>query len=141
MTPGLRRAAHLWAALVVLAASPRPVPSAELAERLGCHRRYLEAGLQALKRAGVLEGKRGKAGGYRLARAPARIRLGEVLAALSPEADTPARDGLVGLACEEILREEARLRTQSERTLAEALEEAAARGLVRRPPQGWDFCI
>ena len=137
---GLRKTAHLWAALILLAASRTPLSSAQLAERLGCHRRYLEAGLQALKRAGILEGKRGKAGGYRLARAPARVRLADVLAALAPESEMEKEEGLVGLALEALAREEARAREACSLTLADALEEAAEKGLVQRP-EGWDFCI
>ena len=47
---------------------PVPVRSAEITERQGIPRRYLEPVLQELVRHGILLGIRGPSGGYRLAR-------------------------------------------------------------------------
>ena len=58
------------------------VPIQEVARRLGIPQRYLEQVLLLLKRAGLLESKRGSAGGYQLVRAPAAISVGEVLRAV-----------------------------------------------------------
>ena len=121
---------------MLLAASREPISGTQLAEQLGCARRYLEADLQRLRRAGMLEGRRGKAGGYRLARAPARITLGEVIAAVGIVEAVKTEEDLVSLA----LVQTSRAVQGLELTLADALEEAEARGLVS-PRGGWDFCI
>lgn len=55
-----------------------PVQSRDITERQGIPRRYLEQVMQELVHAGILVGVRGPRGGYRLAREPADITLGEV---------------------------------------------------------------
>lgn len=60
--------------------------------------RFLEQIFQELKRAGLVESKRGPRGGFRLARAPDDVRLGDVLRAvegpveLAPHAPSRRRD-------------------------------------------------
>lgn len=66
---------------------PVPVRGAEIADRLGLPRRYLEQSLQALARAGILLAQRGPRGGYRLARERRRITVGEIVRALEGEDD------------------------------------------------------
>src|SRR5690606_38572383 len=56
-----------------------PVQSGDIAERQGIPRRYLEQVLQHLVRSGVLSGRRGPRGGYRLARERRRISVGEIV--------------------------------------------------------------
>lgn len=56
-----------------------PVQSGDIAERQGIPRRYLEQVLQHLVRCGVLSGRRGPRGGYRLARERRRITVGEIV--------------------------------------------------------------
>ena len=51
----------------------------ELAERQEISEKYLESIVKELVRAGILEGLRGKGGGYRLGREPERISVLEVL--------------------------------------------------------------
>ena len=58
------------------------VPIQEVARRQGIPQRYLEQVLLLLKRAGLLESKRGSTGGYQLVRPPAAISVGEVLRAV-----------------------------------------------------------
>jgi Rrf2 family transcriptional regulator, cysteine metabolism repressor len=58
------------------------VPIQEVARRQNIPQRYLEQVLLVLKRAGILESKRGSAGGYQLVRSPAGISVGEVLRAV-----------------------------------------------------------
>jgi Rrf2 family protein len=58
------------------------VPIQDVARRQGIPQRYLEQVLLLLKRAGFLESKRGAAGGYRLARPPEAISVGEILRAV-----------------------------------------------------------
>jgi Rrf2 family protein len=60
----------------------RPVQAREVSERQRIPLRYLEQILQELRRAGLVEGKRGPGGGYALARPPAEVRLEEVVTAL-----------------------------------------------------------
>src|SRR5260370_29771915 len=54
-----------------------PVRSGDITERQRIPKRYLEQVLQHLVRAGILSGKRGPRGGYRLGREQRRITLGE----------------------------------------------------------------
>ena len=56
-----------------------PVRSGDITERQRIPKRYLEQVLQHLVRAGILSGKRGPRGGYRLGRDRGRITLGEVV--------------------------------------------------------------
>lgn len=56
-----------------------PVRSAEITEREGIPRRYLEPVLQELVRHGILVGIRGPSGGYRLARERRRVSLGDIV--------------------------------------------------------------
>ena len=58
---------------------PAVVTIQEVARRHRIPVKYLEHILLALKRAGVLESRRGVRGGYLLARVPAKISIGEVL--------------------------------------------------------------
>jgi Rrf2 family cysteine metabolism transcriptional repressor len=51
----------------------------DVARRQGIPARYLEHVLLQLKRAGFLQSKRGATGGYRLAREPHAVSVGEVL--------------------------------------------------------------
>jgi Rrf2 family protein len=73
-----------------------PVRIREIAEAHAIPERYLVQILLQLKGAGLVHSTRGAAGGYRLARAPETISLGEVLAAIDGpteplrESDQPA---------------------------------------------------
>jgi Rrf2 family iron-sulfur cluster assembly transcriptional regulator len=60
----------------------RAVQARETADRQGIPLRYLEQILQHLRRAGLVEGKRGPGGGYALARPAAEVRLSDVVTAL-----------------------------------------------------------
>lgn len=51
----------------------------DLAKRLDIPIKFLEQILLDLKRAGFVESRRGKVGGYHLARRPAQIKLGDVI--------------------------------------------------------------
>lgn len=56
-----------------------PVTIAELASRADIPIKFLEQILLELKRGGFVESRRGKVGGYLLAKPPSRILLGEVI--------------------------------------------------------------
>jgi Rrf2 family protein len=60
----------------------RAVQAREVADRQGIPLRYLEQILQDLRRAGLVEAKRGPGGGYALARPAAEVRLSDVVGAL-----------------------------------------------------------
>ncbi|MEM7413492.1 MAG: Rrf2 family transcriptional regulator [Myxococcota bacterium] len=78
---GVEWAAHTCALLALL--PPGAALSGEaLADFLGVPTPYLAKQLQALSRAGIVEAKRGAAGGYWLARPPERVSLWDVTAAL-----------------------------------------------------------
>ena len=57
-------------------------PIQEIADRQAIPQRYLEQVLLQLKRAGLLESRRGSAGGYRLRRAADEVTVGAVLRAV-----------------------------------------------------------
>ena len=59
-----------------------PVQSAEIAARESIPEAYLEQLLTSLRKAGLVRSSRGPRGGHELARSPAAITLGEVIAAL-----------------------------------------------------------
>jgi Rrf2 family protein len=56
-----------------------PVAINDLAKRADIPTKFLEQILLDLKRGGFVQSRRGKIGGYLLARAPSQIRLGEVI--------------------------------------------------------------
>jgi Rrf2 family protein len=56
-----------------------PIAIHELAERADIPTKFLEQILLDLKRGGFVESRRGKVGGYLLARPPAQIKLGEIV--------------------------------------------------------------
>src|SRR5262252_1799457 len=81
MTTLSRKAKYALRALYALAADEGhgPVLIADLAERERIPRKFLEAILLELKNAGVLHSKKGKGGGYALAKSPDQITVGEVV--------------------------------------------------------------
>ena len=68
-------------AVLTIAAAPdgEPLGAARLAAALDIPQNYLAKTLHQLARAGVLESTRGKLGGFRLARAPDRIPLVDIV--------------------------------------------------------------
>ena len=69
-----------------------------IAEHQAIPSRYLEEIIGELRRAGLVVGKRGPRGGYRLARPAAEIAVSDVLQALA----APAAEGAAGEAQDEI---------------------------------------
>jgi Rrf2 family protein len=55
------------------------VPLKEIAQRQEISEKYLETIVKTLVQEGVLEGLRGKGGGYRLSKAPDQFRVGDIL--------------------------------------------------------------
>ena len=124
----------------------QPVRSGDITERQRIPKRYLEQVLQHLVRAGILAGKRGPRGGYRLGRDKARITLGEVVRVVRTlEAESEPIDPSVGspLAHEvvwpmwEKLREEMMSQLDTI-TFDDLCQDARAKGLGTaraKPPQ------
>jgi Rrf2 family iron-sulfur cluster assembly transcriptional regulator len=78
---------------VAFHANEQPVRSGDITERQRIPKRYLEQVLQHLVRAGILAGKRGPRGGYRLGRERTRITLGEIVRVVRTlEAETEPND-------------------------------------------------
>ncbi|HYH21660.1 MAG TPA: Rrf2 family transcriptional regulator [Azospirillum sp.] len=76
-----QKAKYALRALIMLAEQPDDelVLIADIAERESIPRKFLEAILVELRKSGLLYAKRGKSGGYRLARLPSEISFGEVI--------------------------------------------------------------
>jgi Rrf2 family protein len=113
--------------------APGLVPIQDVARRQAIPQRYLEQVLLLLKRAGLLGSRRGSSGGYRLARPPEQITVGDILRAieggLTPleVAGRRARDAGRDLAelWEEVAEAVAKVLDRT--TLHELAERAAAR--------------
>lgn len=79
-----------------------PVLIADLAERERIPRKFLEAILLELRNAGILHSRKGKGGGYSLARSPDAITVGQVLRIIDgPLAPAPCVSEKAFGACEE----------------------------------------
>lgn len=76
-----QKAKYALRALLMLAELPEDdlVMIADIAERENVPRKFLEAILLDLRKRGLLDSRRGKNGGYRLARPAAAISFGEVI--------------------------------------------------------------
>jgi Rrf2 family protein len=118
-----RQAIHAIKALLELAAEPRRWRSVnDLAAAQELPAPMLEQLLLQLRRAALLEARRGRLGGYRLARPASAIPLAEVLTALSlglgSEGGKTAREVAGGAADRVAALMEQRLRGALERELA-----------------------
>jgi len=75
------KAKYAFRALLAIAGSPsgQPMTSADIARRYAIPHKFLEQILVDLKKAGILESRRGKNGGYAMLRPADTISFGEVL--------------------------------------------------------------
>lgn|SRR5512133_3709835 len=79
-----------------------PVLIAELAERERIPKKFLEAILLQLKNAGVLQSRKGKGGGYFLAKPPTEITMGRIVRVLEgPLAPVPCVSETAYRKCDE----------------------------------------
>ena len=104
-----RKSKYGLKALLVLAeqAEGEPMLISDLAERQKLPKKFLEAILLELKRAGLLHSKKGKGGGYVLGRKPAEITVGQVIRVLEgPLALTPCVSVTAYRKCDECLDEQ-----------------------------------
>ena len=97
----------LKAALALAAeAGKGPVLVAELARRDRMPRKFLEAILLDLKRRGIVQSRKGKGGGYFLARKPSEVTFGEVIRVLDgPLAAVPCVSQMAYARCAECVDE------------------------------------
>ena len=75
----------------------KPVPHEVFSKRLLGNDRGFQEQFQSLRRAGILHGKRGPGGGYRLAMSPSKLRLSDIFRILRPDGDGYAFDSALGL--------------------------------------------
>jgi Rrf2 family transcriptional regulator, iron-sulfur cluster assembly transcription factor len=125
-----------------------PLQVRDIAERQAIPPRFLEQIFQDLKRAGLVQSKRGPRGGYRLARRPAELRVGDVLRAVegpislasdTPEDGDPIAHAVTDAALEEVGR---RINACFDAFTLEALCEGAhTRAGRRAPPRRYVYSI
>jgi len=97
-------------ALIALAAQQdkEAVSIAELAEQEGIPRKFLEVILLELKKMGILQSKRGKAGGYALGKPAEKITLGYVVRMMEgPLAPVPCVSQTAYRKCDDCVDEKA----------------------------------
>jgi Rrf2 family transcriptional repressor of oqxAB len=137
-------------ALVVLSRSEATCPSTMLAGQVGAHAVFVRRLLALLGRAGLIEAREGRDGGYRLARAPEEIKLstiyralqqagGENLIPLEPgRGPGPGLEPGLRLVFAEIGQqfEEIALTLLDRYTLADVV--ARAEQLRDQPPEAWE---
>lgn len=79
-----------------------PVPIVDLAEQEGIPKKFLEMILLQLKNAGILASRKGKGGGYFLAKDPAVVTMGQAIRVLEgPLAPIPCASETAYQKCEE----------------------------------------
>jgi len=109
MTTLSRKARYALRALYALANDETggPVLIAELAEREHIPHKFLELILLELRNAGILRSKKGKGGGYSLARPPRDVTLGQIIRVVDgPLAPIPCVSERAYARCEECVSEE-----------------------------------
>ena len=125
-----------------------PVRVQTIGERQRIPRRFLEQIFQRLRKAELVEGKRGPGGGYVLTRAPEKISLRDVVEAIegplghrSPEASNgwTASDHRPDFLWNDLSERMAGM--LSEIAVSDLCREAARRSVVRDLPVGLDYQI
>jgi Rrf2 family protein len=104
MTTLSRKGRYALRALYALAGREEGAPMliADLAAQENIPRKFLEAILLELKNAGILRSKKGKGGGYVLAKSPTEIVLGDVIRVIDgPVAPIPCVSERAYARCEE----------------------------------------
>lgn len=145
-----KKAKYALKALLLMAAEPErgPILISEISRRERIPRKFLELILLELRRPGILESKKGRGGGYSLARPPAAITFGQVIrvidgplapvSCVSQMAYRPCSECLDEDACAiKVVMQEARdalAAILDDRTLADALRAVNAKKRTRRRP-------
>ncbi len=133
-----RKTKYALKALLVLADEGRdkPLLIADLAERAGVPRKFLEAILLELNKAGLLSSRKGRGGGYRLAMEPREIMVGEIIRLTDgPLAPVPCVSVSAYAPCVECVDEETcRIRSvmkEARDALASVLDRRSLADMVR----------
>ncbi|MGB0678821.1 MAG: RrF2 family transcriptional regulator [Polyangiales bacterium] len=122
----------------------------DIAARQAIPHRFLEQIFRDLRCAALVVAKRGPKGGYRLARAPENISVGDVVRALEgpllltpPEGEGQGGDALSQMVTASVLGEVAgAMQDCMDRvTLADLCARARTRGLRRAPPERYTYVI
>jgi Rrf2 family protein len=103
-----RKVRYALRALYALAGDEQrgPVLIVDLAERERIPRKFLETILLELKNEGILRSKKGKGGGYALAKSPSQITIGQVIRAIDgPIAPVPCLSQRAYVRCDECVDE------------------------------------
>lgn len=127
-------------ALAHLAGSDHVCPSAMLAGSVNAHAVFLRRIMAQLVRAGIVEAREGRDGGYRLARAPEQITLAQVYRAVNAPGPLPVTAvnpagcgrGDLRAAFDEVLAEaeQAAVDVMGRHSLADVMRRAEALGSV-----------
>ena len=88
-TPVSHRLDYAVRALVALAHAERAMTAEQISAAEGIPRPYLLALLRELTTAGLLLSRRGRRGGFQLAREPADLTVADVIDAISPDRGPP----------------------------------------------------
>src|SRR6266851_4912830 len=124
-----------------------PVRSADITERQGIPRRYLEPVLQELVRHRILIGIRGPSGGYRLARERRRVSVGDIVRTVRElgSAEDPISDPAGSALGHQVVRplwvelEHEMMQRLDALTLEDLCTRAHRAGIEGRIAQGGDF--
>ena len=102
------KARYAFRALLAIADAPgdEAMPSAEIAQRYAIPHKFLEQILLDLRKAGILESRRGKSGGYVMLRPADTVTFGEVLRIFEgPLAPLPCLSRAAYRSCEDCVDE------------------------------------
>jgi Rrf2 family protein len=130
-----QKADYALRAMLELARSPSPeglARTAEVARRTRAPEKFLEAILGELGRAGLVESRRGAAGGHRLARAPGSITLGEVWRAVEGPISRGGRGSRRGPAPDAGARALGDLWAEVEESVAQVVDGTTLEDLAQR---------
>ncbi len=125
-----------------------PMQVSEIADRCAIPGRFLEQIFQDLRKAGLLESKRGPGGGYRLLACPEETTIAVLVEALDdlPRLPDVAADGeiesaaqLADAACGEIV--ERMVQVLADVTVAELVKKGERLGLARQGYEGFVYVI
>ena len=138
------KARYAFRALLAIAEAPagEAMPSVEIAQRYAIPHKFLEQILLDLRKAGILESRRGKSGGYVMLRPADTVTFGEILRIFEgPLAPLPCLSRQAYRQCEDCVDErtcvirrefgrsyEASRAVLDNRTIGDALSEGRKRG-------------
>lgn len=142
-----QKADYAMRAMLDLARAAEPgavAPTAAIARRTRAPAKFLEAILGELRRAGLVESRRGAAGGHRLARPGSRITAGEVWRAVDGPLGPAARAGRRGAAADPAARALRDLWEEVEQAVTRVVDGTTLEDLARRAQESagvHDFTI